>query len=157
VVKISDQKISALTEKTSLADDDLFAIVDSAANPVATKKVKWSTVNNLTVSETEIFNGTAPTDWTDLDLSAVVGANSAMVLLKISNPTLQLGNTAVRKNGDTDDFLVGAAGGGCAAIINSAATYFNVVLVTTDTSGIIEWKATAARAGTTVDIMAYIK
>jgi len=37
---MADKKISELTEKTSIADDDLFVIVDIAAEPDETKKLK---------------------------------------------------------------------------------------------------------------------
>jgi len=41
---MADKKISELTEKTTLADDDLFALVDSATAPIETKKIKRSTL-----------------------------------------------------------------------------------------------------------------
>ena len=59
----------------------------------------------LVVSETEVFNGTSPTVWTDLDLSGTIGANVAIVLLKFSSGANAW--IAVRKNGDTDQFYYG--------------------------------------------------
>ena len=112
----------------------------------------------LTVAETEVFSGTSPTAWADLDLSGTIGANPALVLLKILYPV----NTqwlAVRKNGDADDFF--GAGtpqmAGCAIFETYGTDKFYVVLVATDNAGIIEWISTAAQAGTTIDIIAYIK
>jgi len=105
----------------------------------------------LTVAETEVFDGNSPDAWTDLDLSAVVGANPALVLLKIyaDNRTF-----AVRKNGDTDEFYVAAPDGASAGV--QGGTIHMALLVATDAAGIIEWICSGAVA-TTVDIIAYIK
>lgn len=108
----------------------------------------------LTIAETQVFSGTSPTTWTDLDLSGVIGANPTLVLLKCGHATLS--NTyAVRKNGDTDEFYqanysAGVANGEIGAI-------HLALLVATDSAGIIEWTTRRANAGTTVDIIAYIK
>ena len=104
---------------------------------------------SLTVAETEVFNATAPVSWTDLDLSGVIGANSAMVLLKVK----QSGRSHLRRNGDandpwsTNDLPQGTAG---------VQGNFLRVLVETDASGIVEWRAENAMTST-VDVVAYIK
>ena len=136
-------------------------VVDPTTNQqAATKKYVDDQVAggaSLTVSETEVFasGSTTPTAWTDLDLSGTVGANAALVLLKVA----RAGGTqfvAVRKNGDTDEFYSGTAMGGCAAAALQTAIH-TVFLVATDNSGKIEWKNNAARTDVTVDIIAYIK
>ncbi len=105
-------------------------------------------------SITEVFNGTSPTTWTDLDLSGTVGANIAFVMLKmVAN---NAGNQcAFRRNGDTDEFYGGGGDSGCAAWLPQSAWY-GVVLVTTDANGIIEWRA---NAGVTyvIDVLTFIK
>lgn len=98
----------------------------------------------LTVAETEVFSGTSPTSWTDLNLSGVVGANAALVILK------EFGSgygqpCGFRRNGDTDDASLGQA-------LN-----WKVHIVPTDANGIVEWKTGSAVAGWTVDVIAYIK
>ena len=110
----------------------------------------------LIVAETEVFNGTSPTVWTDLDLSGIVGSQATLVLLKVYSPNNYY-RVVVRRNGDTDEFYppsdapMGYAGSG------SGATIFDSVLTVTDTNGVIEWRTAAAVADTTVDVIAYIK
>lgn len=108
----------------------------------------------LIVAETEVFNGTPPGAMTDLDLSGVVGSNSALVVLKIRHSAS--GNFfTVRKNGDTD-FAGSGLYGHCAFIQSSTNTYQSV-LVPTDSAGIIEWMAQVASGTTIVKVIAYIK
>jgi len=112
----------------------------------------------MTIAETEVYSAATPgvSAWTDLDLSAVVGANPALVLLKV-----QAGagcQWAVRKNGDTDEFFsAGAEMIGAAKGYTAAANHFDVLIVATDAAGIIEWEASAGVAAATIDVMAYIK
>lgn len=54
---MADKKISELTEKTTIALDDLLALVDSEATPVETKKVTLRTIFNSTVNKNGITNG----------------------------------------------------------------------------------------------------
>jgi len=108
----------------------------------------------LTVAETQVFSGTSPTAWTDLDLSGTIGAQATLVLLKVFYSAGL--SFAVRKNGDTDEFLGNAShAGGCAYAYCGAGEH-KVLLVATDTSGKIEWITNVAIA-VTVDIIAYIK
>jgi len=116
---------------------------------------EWSTPPaTLTVAETEVYNAAAPTAYTDLDLSAVVGSNAALVLLKFKGDDTDI-SFAIRKNGDTDDFepvstsLAGVAAG-------RPRAFFVALWVPTDSSGVIEWIADVADTAT-VDVMAYIK
>jgi len=113
----------------------------------------------LTVAETEVFNGVAPTTWTDLDLSGTIGAQASLVLLKftftvsVTTPTV-----AFRKNGDIDEFYYTGASSYASgvALICGMDELHMAVLVATDASGIIEWKASEA-SSCTIDIIAYIK
>lgn len=110
----------------------------------------------LTIAETEVFSGNAPAAWTALDLSAVIGANAAIVLLKVY--TAAGANTyAFRKKTDTDEFYAAtqADAGGCVIVRTENAIHY-VVIVAAHTDGIIEWRALLANA-TTVDIIAFIK
>ena len=111
----------------------------------------------LTVSETEVFSGTSPTSFTDLNLSGTIGSNAALVLIKVYSASSFLA-LAVRKNGDTDEFYGAASKSvGCAIADDAlAGSYYAVLLVTTDTSGVIEWRTGIAET-TTIDIIAYIK
>ena len=161
---MADQKLSALTELAATpADNDEVYIRD--VSEVAAAESKRITIANLlagagsatlTVSETQVFSGTSPTGWVDLDLSGTVGAQATLVMLKI-----YLGNfsdaVAVRKDGDTDEFYSTATADARGAALALTAPIHIVLIVATSDTGVIEWKAAAARASTTVDIIAYIK
>ena len=109
----------------------------------------------LTVAETQVCSGTSPTAWTDLDLSGTIGAQATLVLLKVFYATGLA--FAVRKNGDTDEFLGATASqiSGCAQCYCASGDY-GVLLVATDNTGKIEWRTNVAIA-VTVDVIAYIK
>jgi len=112
---------------------------------------------SLVIAETEVFSGDSPTDWTDLNLSGTIGAQATLVMLKIASTVGSL-TWAVRKNGDTDEFYKddpGTAGGVALAEALDISQHM-VLIVATDTSGIIEWIASHVVA-TTIDIIAYLK
>ncbi len=117
----------------------------------------WSDIpTTLTVAETEVFSGTSSASWTDLDLSGVVGANVSLVLLKVFQDGAS-GDIAVRKNGDTDEFWSNTTALACGAALTDTQTGLHLVLmVTTDSSGIIEI-ITATAYAMTVDIIAFVK
>jgi hypothetical protein len=108
----------------------------------------------LKVAETQVYNAAAPIIWTDLDLSSVVGAQVALVIIKVINITTNLRTLAVRKNGDTDDFYEGSASYGCAESDIKTSTHV-VFLVFTDSTGKIEWKTEEAQT-VVIDIMGYM-
>lgn len=108
---------------------------------------------NLVVAETEVFNGTSPTSWTDLNLSGVIGSNAALVILKVFCVSARV---VFRKNGDTDEFsTLTQDARGCALAKGSGVAHL-VMLVATDANGVVEWTTLAAEAAT-IDIIAYIK
>ncbi|MBA7523835.1 hypothetical protein ES705_15969 [subsurface metagenome] len=112
---------------------------------------------SITIEETEVFSDISPVAWTDLDLSAVVGANYALVILKVN---LQNTNTSVafRKNGDTDEHFdsIGITTGIGAALFQPSDIGLHVIVVVlTDSGGIIEWKGEGL--ATTVDVIGFIK
>lgn len=114
-------------------------------------------VATITIAETEVFSGNSPDAWADLDLSGTIGANAALVLLKVYCDTSSNLSVAFRKNGDTDEFYRTAPYVGGVAIASTNYDAHHAILVATDAAGKIEWKAGAVQAGTTVDIIAYIK
>lgn len=110
----------------------------------------------LEVSETQVFNGTSPTSWTDLDLSSTIGAKESLVLLKIAGIDTKW--FAFRKNGDTGNY--GPANhqtpAGCAYVMASIGTgYSYAVWVATDSNGIVEWITETAETYT-VSVIAYV-
>lgn len=81
-----------------------------------------------------IASGAAPTSWTDLDCSSVVGANAVTVMLAIRNDSGDA--TAeywrVRDNGHGDETVDGTAGTVSTGI---GDTYITYLQTTTDTNG----------------------
>jgi len=110
----------------------------------------------ITLCDTEVFSGNSPNPaaWTDLDLSAVVGANPALVVLRFYN-SLE-GNTffTTRPNGETE-FHNSAQIGFTSCLVQD--TDFCLVLVFTDSNGIIEWYTGGQGVAATIDVVAYIK
>jgi len=103
-------------------------------------------------SGTVVFNGTTPSSFTDLDLSAVVGANYALVYLRV----FAASDTQVvfRTNGEAQTVNYNANGGVTYCHGNNTAAY---LIVETDSAGIVEWCANAGVAGYTVTVAGYIK
>ena len=114
----------------------------------------WSSV--ITLAETEVFNGTSPNPsaWTDLDLSAVVGVNTAFVILRFYNANAAARYTGFRMNGETE---VSIFDQGPFSTEQIGGTSFGYGLCLTDTSGVIEWYYTEAnQANVTIDVIAHI-
>ncbi len=138
--------------KLSLADSILNSDINSAAT-IALSKLA-SLPATLTVAQTEVFSGTSPTSWTDLDINAVVGANVALVVMKVNsgaNPQV----VAMRANGDGDDHYLANVSGG-ANRVDNAASISTLLVCYTDASGIIEWMCENG-VTTTVDVVLFIK
>lgn len=116
---------------------------------------EWAAAGaTLTVAETQVFSGTIPSSWTDLNLSGIIGSQESIVLLKIKVSSARF--VAFRKNGDTDEFYCASDNPGGCAFFRSYSSEHKVVVVATDAAGIVEWKSTGATTAT-VDIIAYIK
>lgn len=107
---------------------------------------------SLTVAETEVFNGTSPTAWTNLDLSGTIGANASLVLLKIGSPTSIAG--AFRPDGDTDEYYSSIIKGTHLFKVTNPARA-SLVILCTSSAGIVEWKTSQAKADTVISILAY--
>ncbi|GAI46567.1 unnamed protein product, partial [marine sediment metagenome] len=109
---------------------------------------------HLTVAETEVFDGSGncPSAFTDLDLSAVVGENPALVYLVVYRGANDCGLCQFRKDGETIDWKE------CLAFtdIYNASHRFSFLVPTSDT-GIIEWKCQNAVLGVHVLVEAFIK
>jgi len=158
---MADTKLSALTElaATPAVDDEVY--IRDISEAAADESKRITTANLLasrailTVAETEVFNGTEVSSWTDLNLSGVVGANPALVLLKVNGDAVDF---AVRKNGDTDEFFdTDTSLSSGAALLTTSSALYGVLIVATDASGIIEWITDGASETVTIDVIAYIK
>jgi len=115
----------------------------------------WGGAASVKTGVTQVFSGTAPTAWTDLDLSPTIGAKYSLVFLSVTG-SASLTKVVVRCNGDTIDYS-GAdttTESGCAISILKASGA-NVLVVATDANGIIEWGGNAAATGT-IRVIGYV-
>jgi hypothetical protein len=113
--------------------------------------------SRLIIAQTEVYNGSPPTSWTDLNLAGTIGANSALVMLKLG-PGSAARTVAFRKNGDTDEHYKVCSTYGIGTCLSDCQTdAYIVFLVPTDASGIVEWMMEASAVSVTLDVIAYIK
>ena len=99
----------------------------------------------------------SPESWTELDLSSVVGENTALVILSVSAATT-MDAVAVRRNGDTDEYQNTGddSAFGCASGFYNATDAALVLICVTDAAGVIEWITESSQTAT-VKLIAYIK
>lgn len=107
-----------------------------------------------------VYNTNAPTSYTDLDLSANIGSNRALVFLKVKNNGDNTNyDFSFRTNGDSE--TVGdetsqtyLGGGSSAATIRAGNIAY--ITVMTDSAGIIEWKSRQNHS-TAITLLCFIK
>ena len=94
----------------------------------------------LTVMEQSVFSAVAPTDWTALDLSAHVGEEQALIMLRVDVPTDDIdGRVIFRVPGESDVFEVNSTGISSSRTRNEGVSY---ILAMTDSTGSVEWNST---------------
>lgn len=132
--------------------------------PVSAGQIPSANLENATKGaaenhDTEVFPAaSAPTSYTDLDLSAVISQKRALVFLKINNNDGAIqGDYSFRMNGDS--FSVGGVptttlGAGTSAISIKYGE-MGYVLVPTSALGVIQWKSSAA-ISTTITLRSVI-
>jgi hypothetical protein len=115
---------------------------------------------NIVFLDTNVVNNQAiPVTWTNIDLSSVVGANSTLVMCRIS----ALGGPAdikFRTDGDTPDVASTALpnlwGGGTTATTMDV-DHISYIWIKTSSTGIIEVEKGASGTNYSLDVIAYIK
>lgn len=112
--------------------------------------LSFALVTTLAFPGTQVASGVDPSaGWTTLSLASVVGANSALVLLRITgNATATI---RFRKNGDTTIAI--AKGANTVDISTNNGAY---AVCVTDSSGVVEWISTTSISGN-VWVEAYLK
>jgi len=104
-----------------------------------------------------VDNAAAPTSWTDLDLSAVVGKNRVLAFLKIENTDSISSETFYfRRGDDTENVGAGGLNAGGNSIIKLSSLYVGHILMETDVDGIIEWKS-GIGSSTNLWVLGYIR
>ncbi len=116
----------------------------------------WHSANNTQV----LVNGNLSA-WTDVSLSAWVGANTALVMLigAITDTADGSRGLAVRRNGDTTDYVHTALRGGTNVLYGAAGSYtaYGLLMVPTDSSGIIEYSTNGGNNQAQLYLLGYIK
>jgi len=109
--------------------------------------------STLVVAETLVFDGNTPNPaaYTDLDLSGVVGANAAVVLLKYVNLTGANPSIWLRRNGDA-----GLTNGSHCAASFPSPNYSARLFIETDNNGVVEWRCSSVGLRIQFFIEAYI-
>jgi hypothetical protein len=118
----------------------------------------YKTITIWNHSGTEAFSSNPPpSSWTDLDLSSIVGANYALVMLRIAHTGSTVPTTFhFRPNGDTGD--IATADTGCASIVINTQNNVGYVTVETSSAGVIEWIASGSSGRETqVVVQGYLK
>jgi len=117
---------------------------------------EWAALTSpLTVSKTEAYSAAAPSSWTDLDLSSIIGAQATLVLLGVTSPADKM--IAFRLNGDGDEFYALLDGVGIGvALADLQQDIHHAFIVATDAAGIIEWRLEDTTA-VVIDVIAWIK
>lgn len=110
------------------------------------------------VSGVQAFSGDSPTGWSELDLSGIIGANPALVMLRLHAGS-DMDATSVRTLGDTVEYYSSAADASAQgmALAHHDSTNAIVLMVLTDGTGKIEWRTEKSVGDATVVVMAYIK
>ena len=111
-----------------------------------------------THSGVKVYDNTAsPTNWTDLDLSSVVGKNRALTFMKVKAGLDMWGNDFfIRIKGETEEV---AEDGAYAAFNNIGSVELGKIahfVMETDADGIIQWKAISGNRAS-VWVLGYIK
>ena len=141
-----------IVEEATLAEVDAGTTTGATGarlfiNPSAQLRAQFSTTN--------VFTGTSPTSFTDLDLSSVIGTKQRVVVLKIKNNGTAA-SVWFRRNGDTDDMslsLPGSTGPGI-EVARVSSGVITTILTTTDTAGVVEW-TTSSGVSMEVSVNAY--
>jgi hypothetical protein len=100
-----------------------------------------------------VFSGTAPTSFTDLDLSSIVGVTRRMVFLKFSQAVAAGSNSFLFKTKGDADTMTDTPN--WIATDNSGSSRSANMTLMTDANGIIQWKCSAGGQTVTIDVEAY--
>jgi len=102
-------------------------------------------------------NADAPTSWTDLNLSAVVGKNRALVCVKIKNRCYVGYETYyVRIKGETEEVARGSSYGGMNNLVSTIHGNIAHFVIETDANGFLEWKGSGV-SETDIWVIGYIR
>ena len=111
------------------------------------------------VPNTQVYNAVPPIAWTDLDLSSVIGAYRALVIMTFNTVSTNKA-IAVRQNGVGEQFYsatVSEARGVALGQVLVAGSHYLALWVPTDSAGVIEWIANGNTGNVAAKVLAYIR
>lgn len=157
VAMANDTDVLYVKKGTANATDGTWTVIATSSTFLSS-----SSGTDTTPYGTFALNGGSTamgTDWTNLDLSSIVGSQKTLVFLKIVNNTSGDRGGHFRPDDSTED--VGdtasyADSGGCTTWRVSAGESAFVV-VSTDSTGVIEYKCSTASSDIDVFVMNYVK
>ena len=104
----------------------------------------------------QVFSGASPTNWTDLDLSSIVGQTQSIVMIKAKfiNNARPVG---FRPNGDDESWVLGSiTNNKSVSLISAASDETATGIITTDESGIVEWKTHEEWGSVVLSVVSYL-
>lgn len=132
------------TAVTQTAGDNSTKVATTAYVDAAAQPTQFVT--------TQVFSGTASTSYTDLDLSAVVGARQRMVMLRaVSNNTdgIMFQRKGTSYTYSSSSITYGVSGGGSASNVSMN------FIVATDANGVVQWRTNSGTNTVTINVEAY--
>jgi len=140
------------TYDTTVVYDTTYISVDSSVYADTSSFARNSP--SFSFNETEIFSGSLPTTWTDLDLSSIVGSKTSLVLIKFNGN----GWPAFRPDGSAEEWVDGnSSSEQSISIIKATSSEPNAMgLVLTGSNGIVEMKCSVSGFSGTISVLFYL-
>ncbi|KKN19565.1 hypothetical protein LCGC14_0944510 [marine sediment metagenome] len=159
----ADGKIKVANSLSVLDEDTLSSDDDKVVPTQQSVKAYADTKSTIAFPETTVFNTTLASADTfqDLDLSATVGSNSALVFLEITATTFS-DRYAVKQKGTGSGTAAGVHYGastpwGAASFTGEGNTTIVNLVTTTDSSGIIQHACSSNTETITIVMRSFIK
>ena len=130
-----------------VVETDANGVIEWIANGVSNVTLTiqgWASTQH---SGASVFTGAPPAGWTDLDLSAVVGANIALALIRVEETNNVAQGLGVRRNGSAFEQVPPASETAACAYAEIMALGAGYMLVETDSAGLVEIRRANAGAG----------
>jgi hypothetical protein len=142
---IDDDTMAAATDTTLATSESIKAYVDSISLKAPTAGATG------TISAT--------TSYQDLDLSAAVGSNTALVIMEVYGGSNAADLHFKTKGSSIDSPYLAASlsGWGASGAVTSTSSTGSTVIVVTDSSGVVQFKSSAASTSINYNIQAYQK
>jgi len=105
----------------------------------------------------QIWDSTIPTSWTDVNVSSIVGSRPVLLFLRFlqNNSPEDAESICLRRKGDTGDRYYSDSGPST-VLLNNYPGYSNYGIITTNSSGIFQWRRYSGGGRVTVWIECYI-